>query len=255
MQLIKHVDQAINQVSAPQELTLFVTGEQSRFVEAIKHEVIKKDSEDHLLEVLRLVMVKVGIRANNIPGEIETAVLLSHIATEYGNHTCEEIKLAFDLAIAAKLDLKEVSCYENFSCLYFSMIMNAYRLWAKEQAAQIKTKPVEKEEEILPTTEEEKTEWIDRLRNKENLSLQEIPIFIYDWLKLSNDAAYYLRSMSYCRVQIADENTSFAYKKTRLAEFDRQRDTEYFEGEFRTLIINTAKRMAVFHNLKPKPNG
>jgi len=230
-----------------QELTLFVSGEANKFIKAVKYPVIKHDTQEHLKEVLRLIMVKIGLRAANFPNEIEKAVLLSHIVTEYGNHTCEEIKLAFDLAIAAKLDVKEVSCYENFSCLYFSTIMNAYRLWAKEQAAQIKNEPVKEEKKEF--TEEDKKEWIAELKAKENLVLAEIPDLFYGWMNLTNEKDYYERSMNYCRHQIAEDNTSFAYKKTQLAEFKRQEE-EGFEGAFKILIINTAKKMAVFHSLK-----
>lgn len=233
-------------------MTLFITGEQSRFIEAINKPIIKNCTQGNVKDTLALVMVKVGLRAANIPNDLETAVLLSHIATEYGNHTCEEIKLAFDLAIAAKLDLKDVSCYENFSCLYFSTIMNAYRLWAKEQAAQIKTKPVEKEEK-KKMTQSEKMDWIEEWRQKHDLSLDYLPFHFYQWLNLDNYTEYLERSMNFCRQKIIDENTSFAYKKTQLAEFKRQEE-EGFEGAFKILIVNTAKRMAIFHHLKPKPN-
>ena len=76
-------------------------------------------------------MVKVGLRAANFPSKEETALLVDHIEKFYSNHNPEEIKLAFDLAITDKLEIdqKEVTCYENFSCLYFSTIMNAYRNW------------------------------------------------------------------------------------------------------------------------------
>jgi hypothetical protein len=247
MQAINHIDQALNQEPVKQELTLFITGDLNSFVKATNQIVIKKDTQEHLVEVIRLIMVKVGLRAANLPSEIETAVLLSHIATEYGNHTCEEIKLAFDLAIAAKLDLKEVSCYENFSCLYFSTIMNAYRLWAKEQAAQIKPEPVKEEKKEF--TVADKKEWIAELKAKENLALAEIPDLFYGWMNLTNEKDYHERSMNYCRHQIAEANTSFAYKKTQLVEFKRQED-EGFEGAFKVLIVNTAKKMAVFHEFK-----
>ena len=92
---------------------------------------IKESTVDELKQALRYVMLKVGIRAANLPTDEERDILLEHIFKHYGGHTPEEIKLAFDLAITDKLELemKDVTCYENFSCLYFSTIMNAYRNW------------------------------------------------------------------------------------------------------------------------------
>ena len=97
--------------------------------------MIKKTPINELKKVLKLVMVKLGLRAINWPAEEEKIVLCQHILTNFGGNGSEEILLAFDLAIAGKLDLKddEIKCYENFSCAYFSMIMNAYRRWAIQE--------------------------------------------------------------------------------------------------------------------------
>lgn len=77
-------------------------------------------------------MVVIGLRAQNYPGKIETQILLNFIAEHYGGHTPAEIKLAFEMAITKKLDV-EATCYENFSVAYFVSIMEAYRVWAREQ--------------------------------------------------------------------------------------------------------------------------
>ncbi len=98
---------------------------------------------DEIVKVLRLSMLKVGLRAANLPSHEETAVLISHIITNYGGNTVAEIRLAFDMAISGKLDV-EAKCYENFSCAYFSEIMNAYRAWAVQEYRQnVKTETPE----------------------------------------------------------------------------------------------------------------
>jgi hypothetical protein len=102
---------------------------EEKFAGALTGIKLSKIRYEDAKEVLRLVMLKIGLRAANIPVEEDKAILISHIAVNYGNHTLDEIILAFDLAIAGKLGI-EVNCYENFSCLYFSGIMNAYRVWA-----------------------------------------------------------------------------------------------------------------------------
>lgn len=86
---------------------------------------------DEIKEVLKFVMVKVGLRSQNWPNDLEKIVLVDHIQENFGGHHLTEIKLAFDLAIARKIEV-EVNCYENFSCLYFTNIMLAYRRWSSE---------------------------------------------------------------------------------------------------------------------------
>jgi len=69
--------------------------------------------------------------------------LIQFIQKNYGGHTPDEIRLAFDLAVSGELDVEDVKCYENFSPLYFAQIMNAYRIWARHKHKEIKPKPKE----------------------------------------------------------------------------------------------------------------
>lgn len=101
---------------------------------------------DPILEVLRYVMVLVGVRAANLPNAVEKDVLVTYICRHYGGHTPEEIKLAFEMAINGQLELKseDVTSYENFSVLYVARIMNAYQKWASQEFRQsIKEDPPE----------------------------------------------------------------------------------------------------------------
>lgn len=93
---------------------------------------IRQVSEESLKGVLRYVMILVGLRAQNYPADIEKQVLLNFIAENYGGHTPAEIKLAFEMAITKKLDV-DATCYENFSVAYFVSVMEAYRVWSREQ--------------------------------------------------------------------------------------------------------------------------
>ena len=109
---------------------------------AIKTKKIKELPEINLRNSLKYAMLKVGLRGQNFPTGVTKAMLLDHIFNNFGNHTPDEIRLAFNLAASGKLlSMEEVNCYENFSCLYFSKIMNAYRAWA-EQAYQQNETPV-----------------------------------------------------------------------------------------------------------------
>lgn len=124
---------------AKQELTPQRSGDEQALEKAVKSPLIVKSSVEEIKQVLRLVMIKVGLRSQNWPKDEEKAVLIDHIVSNYGGHTVEEIKLAFDMAMAGKLDAEDVKCYENFSCIYFSMIMNSYRNWAASAYKVLKT--------------------------------------------------------------------------------------------------------------------
>jgi hypothetical protein len=80
-------------------------------------------------------MLKVGIRANNLPAKEEKNILINHIRQNYQLANIGELFLAFEMALTGKLNLKpdEIKCYENFSCAYLSTIMNAYLFWAADQ--------------------------------------------------------------------------------------------------------------------------
>lgn len=77
-------------------------------------------------------MVKVGLRAANWPNDFEKQILVQHIFQNFGGNRLDEIRLAFDMAIIGSLDV-DANCYENFSCLYFSNVMYAYREWARQE--------------------------------------------------------------------------------------------------------------------------
>lgn len=119
----------------PKELIRPVSGEIMALSNALQSPQIRSCHTDDIGKVLRYVMIKVGLRANNWPVPEEKAVLLQHIYDNYGGNRLEEIKVAFDLAVSGKLNLKrdDVKHYENFSCLYFSTIMNAYREWSAQE--------------------------------------------------------------------------------------------------------------------------
>ncbi len=140
-----------------QESKELKTGEEKRFAISLQSKLIKDCQIEEVKEVLRYVMVKVGLRAQNFPNDLEKLILFEHIAMFYGGHRIEEIKLAFDMAISGKLDFPEgqsAVCYENFSCLYFSSVMNAYEKWSAEIHRTVIEPKLEKPEQKINTQEE-----------------------------------------------------------------------------------------------------
>lgn len=99
--------------------------------------------EEDLKQSLRAAMIMVGIRAKNMPDEEEKLLLLSFINKHFGNHTPEEVLLAFEMAVSGKLELGEsgANCYENFSCEYVGRILTAYRKWASRQLELLPSNP------------------------------------------------------------------------------------------------------------------
>lgn len=137
MELQKIISQEIAGISEAQALIVSkrpASGEEDTLALALQSEKVIRCSDEQVKQVLRYIMIKVGLRAPNWPVEEEKAVLLDHIRKHYGTHGLEEIRLAFDMAVTGKLDLadNQVVCYENFTCTYFSTIMSAYRRWAGE---------------------------------------------------------------------------------------------------------------------------
>jgi len=137
------------------------TSEEQSFEIAILDNRISELPEENLRQALRYAMMKVGIRSANFPEGAEKMLLIAHIQQNYSNHTPAEIRLAFDMALGAKLGLStdEIKCYESFSCLYFSTIMNAYRAWATQVN-------VQKEKEKTPEPKVYTQEEIDQIEKE-----------------------------------------------------------------------------------------
>lgn len=112
--------------------------ESQRLSIALKSKLIKDSSIEEIGELLRRIMLKIGVRTQNIPNELEALILFEHIVEHYGGNRLDEIRLAWDMAITQGLpdengEMVEANCYENFSCAYFSKIMTAYRRWSAQE--------------------------------------------------------------------------------------------------------------------------
>jgi len=117
----------------------------SQIIEAQRSNRLRLLDDNDIKGVLRYAMILVGLRGNNLPSNEEKFVLLNFIKSNFGNQTLEEIKLAFDLAVSGTINI-DAKCYENFSCEYFSRIVNAYIEYARQE-----TKNIPKQiEEIKP---------------------------------------------------------------------------------------------------------
>lgn len=144
-----------NLAPAPLELKPYVNSETKAFEIALKDQRVGMVPGEMISQNLRYILMAIGIRAANMPDELEKAFLIGFIRQHYGGHTVAEIRLAFDMAITGRLNV-DSDCYQNFTAAFFSKIMNAYRRWSSMEIHQ-----VQKRLEPPPPTPEE-LEQIDR---------------------------------------------------------------------------------------------
>jgi len=115
------------------------------------HSLRLRHDED-IKQALRYSMILVGLRSNNMPSDEEKFVLINFIRSNFGNLTPEEIKLAFEYAVAGKFNI-DAKCYENFSCEYFGRIIKAYNEFAFEETRILRGKSKEIDSLPMPTND------------------------------------------------------------------------------------------------------
>jgi len=142
----------------PQEWKHLGSGSAIAIQQAQSTNSLRVRNEEDIKEVLRYSMLLVGLRGNNLPTEEEKFVLTNFVRSNFGNQTPEEIKIAFEMAVAGKLNI-DAKCYENFSCEYFGRIMNAYLDYSRQEIKNL-PKPIEPLKE-KPSDQELKKQAID----------------------------------------------------------------------------------------------
>lgn len=136
-----------------------------RFVTSNSREIITTAAEgisirhlqddEPIKQAFRYIFTLIGLKAENIPSELQKVVLLNYVKSELGNFTPEEICLAFRLAVSKRLDV-EVQHYQNFNAIYLSEVMESFRIQKQnavsEYKRQLKSLEMEKENEVSPET-------------------------------------------------------------------------------------------------------
>lgn len=232
---------------------------------AIQQPTLANGSLEDLKQVFRYAMVKVGLRAANWPTDDEKPVLFEHVLRNYGTHTADEVKLAFDLAIAGKLEFEEgqsANCYENFSCLYFSNVMNAYRQWAADAYRQSKA---DKPKEIPPPEEslsdQTYKEWLEDTR-KNKMAVEFMPPMLYQWcidtglisLSLEQKKEYWQKAIQWRQHRLSQELEKAMTKENHqaIADFNSMKESgKWSQGEKKALQ-DLSKKMVLFNYLFDK---
>lgn len=152
------------------------------------------DDNDRLKSCIRLQMLKVGIRANNLPNDEEKDVLIDFVKRNFGQFSVNQISEAFELAITGELPIKDAGCYENFSCEYFGRIMAGYKAYLINTGRVQKNIDIERKaiaNNDLPLLENRNANWEPHIlelkdKIKKGQIPEIIPTSIYDWLEKKN---------------------------------------------------------------------
>lgn len=232
------------------------------FQKALEQPRIIHGERENLVKTLRWIMMKVGLREQNWPTTEETAVLIQHIESNYGGHTVEELRLAFDMAISGKLEVDAI-CYENFSCLYFSKIMAAYREWAKEEYKQLESaKPIPQIENKEDMSHASMTDWFNDVAKKiraGEMLLEFVPPMLYEFMddngninKTAKEKHEYLAravEYRYGKLLEAVQKEDNATNRYTLQSFSRMRDEGCFTGDEITKLKTLAKQIILFETV------
>lgn len=229
--------------------------------------MVKDAPQDQFKEVLRLIMVKVGLRAQNWPEGEEKALLISHIQSNYGGHTLKELVLAFELGLAGKLEtvkgeILDINHYENFTCLYVSTVLNAYRAWAKVQKDAIdKNFTANLYNELQVGHKEDTGEEAMRLWLKETvkgvadgrITLEFVPPMLSEWLDKKGEIRDYKELVPEAAIRIgkalAAHSTDSREAASEYTEFKAMYQAGAVTGHWINRVETLAKKLVLWYRI------
>jgi hypothetical protein len=135
-EIIPRVEKDLQVTQGLKRLELLQSPQEKTYVAAIiAGKKISDCESDEVADALKYCFTLVGLRAKHIPNEFEALLLYEHIKSQYKNHTLEEFKFAFKLAVSGELEIKpeDVNPFDQFSIHYVTKIMAAYQVFAAEK--------------------------------------------------------------------------------------------------------------------------
>lgn len=202
----------------------------------------------------------VGLRTHHWPAADEKKELHGYIFLKYGRKTLSELVLAFDLAINGELELKpeDVKVYDQFTISYLATIMAAYKVWLRKQTDNVKPTPSKQFDYKKHLTDEEKQQWVDEWKQKEDIDLQLVPVLFYDFLLEQSEISpdnktkneYLGKAVNNIRNQLQAETTVGGNDAYLALNTFTNMERDGFTGQMKERIINLSKKMIVFDYLK-----
>lgn len=155
---------------------------ENELIKAISGVKIAKSDNNELGNTLRYCMLLMGIRAANMPNQDEKQLLFMFLRRNFGGHTTDEIRLAFEMAASGRLEV-DARHFENFSCEYIGRILTAFRSWSKQVYTQ-QVKP-EKTPELPPKNVNWGEVWEDYKERAKTQDIDKMVIIgpLVDWLE------------------------------------------------------------------------
>ena len=87
---------------------------------------LSKCDNEQLAQPIRMALMLTGIKKENMPSEMEKAIILQFVQRNYPDYSPGELSYAFEKAMARKFKDANVDHYQNFSCEYIGRVLSAY---------------------------------------------------------------------------------------------------------------------------------
>lgn len=85
----------------------------------------------HIIALLKLGAIQVGMKVDKIGEDMFYTMHVNNLRQHHGSLRLKELKLAFEMASAFKLDF-DPRTYQNFSPMYVNELLEAYKRWSKQ---------------------------------------------------------------------------------------------------------------------------
>lgn len=140
--------------------------------------LIQDSTDEEIKQALAKIFLLVGLRKQHFPNGFELDFIVSNIRKLYPHRTIFDLTNAFELGLRKEIDV-ELNCYDQFTLIYLSNIMDAYRKYLVSAYNEL---PVEHPKQIeYKMTKEEKLADIEDFGTTES-AFGMIPGYIYDWI-------------------------------------------------------------------------
>ena len=208
---------------------------------------------------LAKIYLIIGLRPQHFPTDYETQFLIDYIKTNHGQKGIGELYFAFQLSVQDKLDIESANPYDQFSVIYFERIMIAYRAWLNKKYIEESQVRIEPEQIEYKMTNEEKWEEINDWKQRKEIDIRIIPIYLYEWLEEFGEIMLDKDEKTKIYEQAAQMYLSIMRKQAEQQntwqEFNRYVNQhtlgfKQIKGEYVPILRNLSMRIAVYNYLK-----
>ena len=98
---------------------------------------IDKSMDAHIIAVLKVGAIQMGMKIDKMGEGVFMAVHVENLRQHHATIRLKELKLAFEMASAFKLDF-DPKTYQSFSPMYVNELLTAYVKWAKQTLTYLK---------------------------------------------------------------------------------------------------------------------